>query len=83
MTLTLLQFFLPGRDIFVNRIFERRFIEILDLTGSTCEKCNFRSSGKNRTCSNTVATLLNIVGVRGGGELFFLGHSVSQGGGKI
>jgi NADH/NAD ratio-sensing transcriptional regulator Rex len=33
--------------------------------------CNFRSSGKNRACSNTVATLLNIVGVRVGADFSF------------
>jgi hypothetical protein len=53
--------------IFGGKIFERRFITNLDITGSICEKCmHFRSS---RARIKRAAIPLNIVGVRGGGGL--------------
>ena len=30
------------------------FIHLLDLTRSSCEKCNYLSSGRNRTCGPAI-----------------------------
>ena len=40
--------------IFVDGIFEWKFNTILDLTRSSCEKYNFRSSDRNRTCGPAI-----------------------------